>query len=68
LLVINLALDLTLTQMPEPLLAPPEKMIWSVLWCSEEPRYGGSGARPSEAASGFFIPGKSASVLASAVA
>ena len=65
-LLINLALDLTLTEVPEPLLAPPEQMIWHLLWCSEEPRYGGSGARPSEAASGFFIPGKSASVLAGA--
>lgn len=65
-LLINLALDLTLTELPEPLLAPPDEMIWRVLWCSEEPRYGGSGARPSDAASGFFIPGKSASLLAGA--
>src|SRR5947199_4126206 len=41
LLVVNLGLDLDLNPAPEPLLAPPEGMVWTTLWSSEDFRYGG---------------------------
>jgi maltooligosyltrehalose trehalohydrolase len=43
LLIVNLAPDLNIAAIPEPLCAPPEACAWSVLWCSEDPRYGGGG-------------------------
>jgi maltooligosyltrehalose trehalohydrolase len=44
LIVVNLGADLHLAHQPEPLMAPPDGTEWSVEWCSEDPRYGGSGA------------------------
>ena len=43
LLIVNLGLDLALTFIAEPLLAPPVGRGWRLLWSSEDPRYGGSG-------------------------
>jgi maltooligosyltrehalose trehalohydrolase len=63
LLVVNLGRDLHLVPAPEPLLAPPEGMHWKTLWSSEDPRYGGYGARPPETAEGWWIPGQAATVL-----
>jgi maltooligosyltrehalose trehalohydrolase len=42
-LLINLAPDLRLSPLPEPLLAPPRDMRWTVRWSSEDIRYGGCG-------------------------
>lgn len=44
LLVLNLGCDLALDPIPEPLLAPPWQAHWQLLWSSEDPRFGGSGA------------------------
>ena len=44
---------------PEPLLAPPQERRWSVLWSSEDARYGGTGAPPPETEDGWRIPGES---------
>jgi maltooligosyltrehalose trehalohydrolase len=44
LLLVNLAADLELDAMPEPLLAPPPGRNWQTIWTSEDPRYGGTGA------------------------
>jgi maltooligosyltrehalose trehalohydrolase len=64
LLLINLGHDLRLVPAPEPLLAPPEERRWEVLWSSESPRYGGSGAPPAEdEEGGWLIPGHAATVL-----
>ena len=64
LLMINLGHDLRLEPAPEPLLAPPEDRRWEVVWHSEDPRYGGSGAPPPEdAEGGWRIPGHAAVVL-----
>jgi maltooligosyltrehalose trehalohydrolase len=63
LLVINLGIDTMLSAVPEPLLAPPLGTIWQVLWSSENPRYGGTGALPLENENGWLIIGKSAVVL-----
>jgi maltooligosyltrehalose trehalohydrolase len=43
LLIINLAPDVNIADLAEPLCAPPEACAWSVLWSSEDPRYGGGG-------------------------
>lgn len=43
LLIVNLGEELSSRSFAEPLLAPPARMSWRVLWASEEPRYGGQG-------------------------
>jgi maltooligosyltrehalose trehalohydrolase len=64
LLLINLGRDLDFTPAPEPLLAPPAGARWQVLWVSEDPRYGGSGAPPPEDDAGRWrLPGQAAVAL-----
>ncbi|HEX3128063.1 MAG TPA: malto-oligosyltrehalose trehalohydrolase [Thermoanaerobaculia bacterium] len=64
LLLVNLGRDLHLVPAPEPLLAPPEDRRWEILWSSEDPEYGGSGAPPPEdEEEGWRIPGHAAVVL-----
>jgi maltooligosyltrehalose trehalohydrolase len=65
LLLVNLGRDVPFSPAPEPLLAPPAGSRWTVLWSSEEVRYGGTGAPPPEMEEGRWqIPGQSAMVLA----
>lgn len=64
LLILNLGRDLHLIPAPEPLLAPPEDRCWTVLWSSEDPRYGGNGTPPLETEDGWRLPGHAAVVLA----
>ena len=47
----------------EPLLASPDGRPWTVLWNSEDPRYGGCGAPPVETEDRWRIPGHTALVL-----
>jgi maltooligosyltrehalose trehalohydrolase len=49
LLLVNLGATLRLDAAPEPLLAPPAGMRWSLAWSSNDPRYGGPGAAHPEA-------------------
>jgi maltooligosyltrehalose trehalohydrolase len=64
LLIVNLGLDLELEPVPEPLLAPLTGLRWEVLWSSEDPRYGGSGAPPPEDDKGCWrLSGQAAVVL-----
>ncbi len=64
LLIVNLGLDLALTFIAEPLLAPPVGRGWRLLWSSEDPRYGGSGV-PLPTEEGMWrVPGRSALLLA----
>ncbi|MCC6559416.1 MAG: malto-oligosyltrehalose trehalohydrolase [Polyangiaceae bacterium] len=63
LLVVNLGLDLGLSSVPEPLVAPPEGARWEVLWSSEDPRYGGEGTPPVETDEGLRVPGHAAVLL-----
>jgi maltooligosyltrehalose trehalohydrolase len=65
LLLINLGPQLLYAPSPEPLLAPPERASWSLLWSSEAPRYGGSGTPPLEQPDGWHLPAESAVLLAS---
>jgi maltooligosyltrehalose trehalohydrolase len=63
LLIFNFGSDLHLDPAPEPLLAPLPGKQWSVLWSSEDPRYGGSGTFPPESEENWRIAGHSAVVL-----
>jgi len=63
LLVVNLGSDLHLNPAPEPLLAPLEGMDWTILWSSEDPRYGGDGVTPLEDEDNWHLPGYTATVL-----
>jgi len=65
LLFMNLGVDKYLTPLPEPLLAPPLRGEWRVVWSSEDPRYGGGGALPMETPKSWFVPGTSAFLLKS---
>jgi maltooligosyltrehalose trehalohydrolase len=68
LLLVNLGIDLRLTPAPEPLLAPPERMEWRVLWSSEDQRYGGSGAPALDTDENWILPGHAAMALGAAPA
>jgi maltooligosyltrehalose trehalohydrolase len=64
LLLVNLGMDLALEPVPEPLLAPLTGLCWDVLWSSEDPRYGGSGAPSPEDEEGRWrLPGQAAVVM-----
>lgn len=63
LLLVNFGLDLKLLPAPEPLLAPAENCIWTVLWSSEDPAYEGGGTAPLDTDAGWMIPGHAAVVL-----
>jgi len=65
LLIVNLGVDLKLSQLAEPLLAPPEGKSWGLLWSSESPIYGGSGAPSAETDGVWRIPGHATLVLSS---
>jgi maltooligosyltrehalose trehalohydrolase len=63
-LVVNLGRDLKKSSIPEPLLAPPLERDWTVVWSSEDPRYGGTGTPDVWPKGCWHIPGESALVLA----
>jgi maltooligosyltrehalose trehalohydrolase len=65
LLLVNLGRDWDLLPASEPLLAPPLGMQWSLLFSSEEPRYGGVGT-PIPDGKNWRFPGHAAIVLTSA--
>jgi maltooligosyltrehalose trehalohydrolase len=63
LMLVNLGVDLHFDPAPEPLLAPPEDSEWSMLWSSENPKYGGIGMPPVDTEQNWRIPGHAALVL-----
>lgn len=63
LLLINCGRDLSLSPIPEPLLAPHKGCDWRVLWSSEHPRYGGSGTGPIHTDERWQVPACSALVF-----
>jgi maltooligosyltrehalose trehalohydrolase len=65
LLLINLGRDEHLDPAPEPLLAPQADSRWTVVWSSEDPKYGGYGTYPPESTDNWRLPGNSAIVLRS---
>jgi maltooligosyltrehalose trehalohydrolase len=62
-LLVNLGPDLSLKHAPEPLLAPPDDSEWTLLWSSEDIRYGGDGTPPVLPGGVFYLPGESAVAL-----
>jgi len=63
LLMVNLGRDLTFNPAPEPLLAPPERATWSVLWSSDSVKYGGNGTPALDSDLNWLIPAQCAIVL-----
>jgi maltooligosyltrehalose trehalohydrolase len=63
LLLVNFGVDLHLNPAPEPLLAPPSGHEWTILWSSENPKYGGTGTSPLDTEENWRIPGHAAVVL-----
>jgi len=49
--------------MNDPLLAPRPGHRWNVLWSSEQPIYGGSGALPLGEAGRWLLTGRAAAIL-----
>jgi maltooligosyltrehalose trehalohydrolase len=63
LVLVNLGVDLHLTPAPEPLLAPPRRAHWELLWSSERCEYGGAGTPTVEAEGDWRLPGESTVVF-----
>ncbi|MBF0298539.1 MAG: malto-oligosyltrehalose trehalohydrolase [Oligoflexia bacterium] len=63
LLIVNWGRDTHLDPAPEPLLAPPEGMHWSLLWTSEDIKYDGAGTPALDTADNWLIAGETAVVL-----
>jgi maltooligosyltrehalose trehalohydrolase len=63
LLLANFGRDLIRRSIPDPLVAPPARRRWKLLWSSEHPEYGGGGTAPVERKEGWFLPGQSVVVL-----
>jgi maltooligosyltrehalose trehalohydrolase len=65
LLLVNLGADLLRPSVAEPLVAPPDRLRWRVLWSSEHPRYGGHGTpEPFHPELGVRLAGHAAALLA----
>ena len=64
LLLVNFGRDLVKPSLAEPLAAPPEGLVWRLLWSSEAPAYGGAGTPLVEGPAQWRIPGQAAVVLA----
>jgi maltooligosyltrehalose trehalohydrolase len=65
LLVVNLGATFDLARVSEPLVAPPARAPWQVVWHSSRPIYGGEGMPPLEAQR-WEIPGQTAVLLGDA--
>jgi maltooligosyltrehalose trehalohydrolase len=63
LLVVNLDPDLNLATLPDPIVAPPGDHEWRTRWCSEDPRYGGSGVAAVEHPMRLIATGRAATVF-----
>jgi maltooligosyltrehalose trehalohydrolase len=60
---VNLGMDLHMSPSPEPLLAPPAGMRWSLLFSTENLLYGGCGTPLLDPEQNWFIPGYAAVAL-----
>jgi maltooligosyltrehalose trehalohydrolase len=64
LIVVNLGATLPLHPMSEPLIAPPARTRWTLLWHSEDPRYGGCGSGEPDGEHIWRLPAHALAVLA----
>jgi maltooligosyltrehalose trehalohydrolase len=65
LVIVNLGMATELRPWPEPLLAPPEKSEWKLIFSSESPCFGGCGTAPFEDEGNWMAPGHCTLVFAS---
>jgi maltooligosyltrehalose trehalohydrolase len=65
LLVVNLGHDVDLAPSPEPLIAPPFRTAWELLWSSEAVAYGGNGTAFLNLEAEWHVPGECALLLGS---
>jgi len=63
LVVVNLGSDCDIAFVPEPLVAPPALFAWEVLWCSEDPAYGGVGIAGSDPPAKLVATGQATTVF-----
>ena len=63
LVVVNLGPDHDFACAPEPLVAPPALFAWQVLWCSEDPAYGGVGIAGSSPPAKLVATGQATTVF-----
>lgn len=63
LLFVNLGTDLEFDPAPEPLLAPPAGQVWTKVFSSDDPQYGGCGTAQMDTEENWKIPGKAAVLL-----
>lgn len=63
LLVVNLGVETKYDPSPEPLLGPPEGMMWEKLWSSDDAQYGGCGTAALDTKENWRIPGQAAVLL-----
>ena len=63
LLLVNFGVEVELTPLPEPLLAPPLGRAWKRLWSSEDIAYGGDGTHPVDAVAKWHLPAHAALVF-----
>ena len=63
LLIVNLGKRVALRPASEPLLAPPRRTRWKMVWSSESPRYGGTGAMEVVTEKGWVLPAESAVLM-----
>src|SRR5262249_41848847 len=63
LLLLNLGPDVRLASCSDPLIAPPIRYVWQIIWSSDETRYGGDGTAPFDAAD-VRVPAHALLVLA----
>jgi maltooligosyltrehalose trehalohydrolase len=64
LLIVNLGVDLEPSSVSEPLVAAPRGHRWQLAWSSDDPRYGGAGARGPQDGRGLFAAGEAAALFA----
>jgi maltooligosyltrehalose trehalohydrolase len=63
LLIVNFGRDLRCESISQPLIAPPSRTRWSILWSSDDFHYGGMGTPPLDTPKGWNVPGETAVVL-----
>jgi maltooligosyltrehalose trehalohydrolase len=64
LVLVNFGTDLSRQSIAEPLIAPPPDADWTLLWSSEDPKYGGGGTPDIFPEDQWRIPGECTVVLA----
>ncbi|MGZ5091592.1 MAG: malto-oligosyltrehalose trehalohydrolase [Burkholderiales bacterium] len=66
LVIVNFGIELSLSVVPEPLLAPPTSRVWTLIWSSEDTAYGGDGTADPTSSDSWHVPAHAAIVLAAA--